>query len=82
MTTYIRRKDLIHALKLGTMTHTLTVKRLRAVGGQAGRVILTARETSTGIIVDNNVVTFQDVEVNGLPVPELFADVCAPFGKR
>lgn len=82
MTGYIRRKDLIHALKLGTMTHTLTVKRLRAVGSQAGRVILTAREASTGMIVDHNVVTPQDVEVNGLPVPELFADVCAPVGKR
>lgn len=82
MTTYIRRKDLTHALKLGTLTHTITVKRLSVVGGEAGRVILTARETSTGIIVDYNVVTLQDVEVNGLPVPELFADVCAPVGKR
>jgi len=82
MTTYIRREDLNRALKLGTVTHTLTVKRLRAEGGEAGRVILTARETSTGIIVDYNVVTLQDVEVNGLPVPELFADICAPVGKR
>lgn len=82
MITYIRRKDLTHALKLGTLTHTLTVNRLRAVGGKAGRVILTAKETSTGIIVDYNVVTLQDVEVNGLPVPELFADVCASVGKR
>lgn len=82
MTTYIRRKDLTRALKLGTVTHTLIVKRLRAVEGEAGRVILTARETSTGIIVDYNVVTLQDVEVKGLPVPELFANVCAPVGKR